>query len=494
MMEKVTLTWADQTPNDAMCDDESLVTAQNFDVVPNASGNYTGVKPTIIIDCTDTSHIPTGFSWTFDIGGDNWPKSMTVVVYYQSGGSTTIGGFVPQAPTVYDTWTQNRYISQIVCTINSAHKGGEPLLFAGFHFGKCFTFPASAIKSLKIASSADFSGCSAPYATLSAVIYGRGAGDMLGHHSKIVVNTNIKRNIGVFYVTSLTSTYNTTGFAKKDYFTIQAVSALGILAEQIYAGKAMSSSLFPYTTWLKTKDVLQEISGQYVTDFSHFSTASGYNYYWGGIIPENLSRRDALARIANAFGCWVDENGVVKPWKKTGDTTIQIPSSRVYAFPVVSPTPSVSELRVSSYINWGIWPEGTNRPAYAAQSEEIKSNGLTYYAYRNEYVYQISSDPFANPVEVKNNYAGVYVASDTPDFNYYQRILRNSNLLDYYSTRKIWRGRFIWNTNTNEGKCGAKVKVPTNAGGTFTGYVQKSTLSFSGASVVADVEVLGDLD
>lgn len=316
------------------------------------------------------------------------------------------------------------------------------------------TITETSIISLKITQSCDLSGSSAPYSTLTCRAYAPTVAAM-GMYTKLEVYTNLK-TIGTFYTTSM---------IKNEYLDITAVSALGVLSNEPINGVSF------YTGMLTTTLINNIVGSEFVIDTTPFSPMM-HLYSFGWII-DGGNKRTALANIAQAHAYWLTPDIEFKAFDTTS-TPIVIPASRVYL------TPSV------------VQETQTNNLTIYAYDTAPNDDGFNITAGQRDYnIYARNTEQSVNPVTGSKkdveitNYA---IPNSYRNQPMYEAVI--DTLPQYYARSRVWEGKVLWNTATNECRLGQRVTVPLANGQSVTGNVIQSNLNFSGASVASSMKVL----
>lgn len=477
----------------------SSIVLTNFNEIPDANGYFGTNKPTVTINLSEFDNDPTGFTFCWDFGLDNWPLSCTVrMVYENSAVQYTFG---PQNPMMTDDWNvwggQGRLL-RIICTVNRSRIGCMKLRFGGFHFGEeMLDFTSGLADNLNIKQNIDLSGITAPYAVLTATVTGRALENYVKRNEKFVVATELKR-IGEYYVQSLTSTSrNSTGVNK---YAFEAYSILGVLATEDYEGHVHS----PYAQE-ETYDMFDTIvNGVNGITRNRLYISPPYQYCYPNI-EQGVDRRQALAAVALSCNRCVDPYGNLYDIGGDHNNSIVIPTSRIYENPTITDRGTFAKIKIQAYDFYRTDPDdchdtsvqetygvldqqsGNHQTPVTKAGTELKAKDETWCVYLSDDItatwngdQNLTFKSFAIP--------GQWCGTNSP----YPSQSTLELIKQYYYRRLVWTGKVLWNTSTDECRLGKRVWVYKQDGTVFPGTVIESNLNFSAGSVRADMKVLRD--
>ena len=460
MKETAKLIWGEQTSAEAANDAEAIITIQNADAIPAADGTFSAPYPTITAE-TESGYISglTGVSVLFDARLWNYPSGDVVITYEADEvEETTTQAFAASSAYAYiniaPTWPDDAVVKRVSIVCKRAQLGGRLLKIKAVNFGRVYVMPFDYMRDLHVTASADFSGATAPYSTLSTTIDARGLDGILGLRQLLRLETN-RRKVGEFYVDSI----NKTG---RDTYVIKAVDALGCLAGEKYPGEEFIG-MTPASAAVVT------IAGDYTAIYR------GGNISPSGLIKEG-DKRAALLQIATAAGCYVRTNAPV------GD---------VHAISV-EPVDYNSAAAVVSKASTYAGPETENEDIVTAykltthaftmdDNGDIVIGNTRYKDTRTENEYTLAT---ADGKPTVKTLSGALLVTDATAAANARRLMR-----ERYSRRKIWRGSYLWQDG-DEGRVGSVVQVRTADGSIIYGNVIKADLNFSAASIRVDADVL----
>lgn len=463
MREYAFLTWGNPTGNERFLNSETTYTTVNFDKIPDASGNYAANdKPIISWRGEEGLYYAdiTGISVGFDAVSRNYATSVTITMQTNDGTEThyheynyvndKVFAFFP----INEIFAEEETITSLYVIVNSAKRGGAKLKFDFMLFGHSYKIPHTLITRLSTSASADFSGCSAPFGTMSATINAAGLEEILGHRQLITLSTN-RRYIGEYYVDSITRK------GRKAY-EVKAVDALGCLATEKYEGGVFTGSVGLYSA------IVSALGNDYFI-------GSDATYNPNGIIQEG-DKRAALLQFATAGGCWLDGNYdnfgtheiALRPVDYTSEAVL-IDGLNTYQNPAV--------IHEDITTNYSI----TSHSFSADANGNIVVGNAHYKDTRTENNYVLGT---STGKPSKKTLSGATLVTNAAALTNARRLMR-----ERYSRRKIWRGSYLWQDG-DEGRVGAVVQVRTADGAIIYGNVIKADLSFSAASIRVDADVL----
>lgn len=477
------------------------ITYTNKDEITDSNGNFGTHKPTVEIVLNSYENYPTGFTFSWDFGLWNRPKSAYVDMYYEGGGHKryTFAPQTPQMSSSWSVWETGHCVQRIVCTVNSALLNNQKLRFGGFHFGNNALDFSTTVTSCKILQSCDMSGLTAAYATLSAGLSGKNIEQYLTINQKLMIATELKE-IGYFYIDDIAVTkYDSNGITA---YSLKALSILGVLAKETYSGHAHG-----YRPYQNDEDQFQTILSDITNERLYIPTPSSCDGYAYPNIIQGVDRRTALANLALSVRGFVDPYGKIEiiGGNQSG-LPVSIPASRIYDKPIITDQGALKSIEVKVY-NFFYSSAANNHNASESHTyyivtsidggpvTQVTKNGTSVKMEDVDWAVYIDADiVVSNAAGIRkisvDNYAIPGISASAYSYNKYDFQHLTQLLVDYYSRRRIWTGKILWNTATNEGKLGTLVTVRDANGNEFTGNVIQSNLTFSGASVCAEIKVL----
>ena len=468
-MEKPTLIWGQYDGREEWINTNLLYHTALFNELTDANGDFTYPNyPMVLVD-NPADYLPadfTGVTLCFDPQYLNWATSIEITMHIKESGVSTYHAytFTGTGPYVWcpitPTWdTANDTIVDFYVIIYSAHRPNSRLRFTSMRFGHSYEIPNDFLRSLDVSQSCDFSGISAPFGKMTAVIDAAGLDAILGYRQKIELVTNI-RHVGDYWVDSIAKAGTKT-------YTIIALDALGCLASQKFPGANYSGTA--------VSTVLDDIIGN-----EYICEADAMTGTVTGLIPE-CDRRTALNNLSISYGGAVlskfyylglDTIGVFKPSVNPYGGVFPISPEKTYINPAL-----VYEDQVTSYtITSHSFAQNTNG--------DVAIGNTRYRDTRTENTYT-RSVPIGNETK-KTVSQATLITSGTP-------LTRAQALLaGRYNRQMIWKGSFIWaeNASDHSGRLGAWVRIYDSEGHEIRGAVQKADLVFSGASIKVNAEIL----
>ena len=468
-MEKPTLIWGQYDGREEWINMNLLYHTALFNELTDANGDFTYPNyPMVLVD-NPADYLPadfTGVTLCFDPQYENWATSIEITMHIKESGVSTYHAytFTGTGPYVWcpitPTWdTANDTIVDFYVIIYSAHRPNSRLRFTSMRFGHSYEIPNDFLRSLDVSQSCDFSGISAPFGKMTAVIDAAGLDAILGYRQKIELVTNI-RHVGDYWVDSIAKAGTKT-------YTIIALDALGCLASQKFPGANYSGTA--------VSSVLDDIIGN-----EYICEADAMTGTVTGLIPE-CDRRTALNNLSISYGGAVlskfyylglDTIGVFKPSVNPYGGFFPISPEKTYINPAL-----VYEDQVTSYtITSHSFAQNTNG--------DVAIGNTRYRDTRTENTYT-RSVPVGNETKKTVSQATLITAGSP--------LTRAQGLLaGRYNRQMIWKGSFIWaeSSGDHSGRLGAWVRIYDGEGHEIRGAIQRADLVFSGASIKVNAEIL----
>lgn len=469
-MEKPTLIWGQYDGREEWINTNLLYHTALFNELTDSNGDFTYPNyPMVLVD-NPADYLPadfTGVTLCFDPQYENWATSIEITMHIKESGVSTYHNylFAGTGPYVWcpitPTWdTANDTIVDFYVIIYSAHRPNSRLRFTSMRFGHSYEIPNDFLRSLDVSQSCDFSGISAPFGKMTAVIDAAGLDAILGYRQKIELVTNI-RHVGDYWVDSIAKAGTKT-------YTIIALDALGCLASQKFPGANYSGAA--------VTSVLDDIITNEYWQEAGISLTSTVT----GLIPE-CDRRTALNNLAISYGVVVlskvyylgiDAVGIYSPMTNLYGSFYDISPEKTYINPAL-----VYEDQVTSYTI-------TSHSFAQNANGDVAIGNTRYRDTRTENTYT-RSVPIGNETK-KTVSQATLITSGSP-------LTRAHNLLaGRYDRQMVWKGSFIWDESSNDhsGRLGAWVRIYDSEGHEIRGAVQKADLVFSGASIKVNAEIL----
>lgn len=421
--------------------------------ISNAEGNFDTV-PSVVIEFTE-QYTSTGFSFRFSPDANEYCTQIGII-WYQNDVKKESGVFYPNAP-VYTAEKAVEAFDKVEIFFGATNLPNRRLKLEQLAIGVVREFDGKELTGASFVHEIDLISNSVPANVLDASFHNNGEAEFIFQRKQPVEAYNDNDLIGVYYIETgeRTSAQN---------YNISCHDAIGVLELDTYKG-----GLWLTDTPIETiiDDV---IGGAFVVEIDEALQGATLR----GMIDEDITKREALQKIAFALGACVDTTGTanIKLFKPSIIEGTEISEKETYTGGSVSTADMVTEVSVISYeISEG----------EADEDEETIEFGRKSYRCVVTEKTAVNPNIAAGTLPNKVEFSGCYLCNNS------NATARAEEILAYYMRRNTYTAKHI----VRGQNLGERATVHLPWGDVKNANIKKMSISVTGLTV-SDTEFLLD--